>query len=117
MRYLSLAFATIVLFACGPHASSVAGDAKTTVVTPCPSVSRSPPIDAECVAAAIAEESFLQQTHHQIGQYLIVSSEHTKARWKFVIEETNGTLPPPDGHHWFVSITKSTGVAELNVGR
>ena len=91
---------------------------KAEVVQPCPSESISQrPIIEECIAAAIAENAFRQQTGDQTQKYVIMSMSHTKALWKFVFELSDGTHPPRDGGQWFAYVKRSTGEVELVPGR
>ena len=91
---------------------------QAVIVRPCPSEAIPQlPIANECVAAAVAENAFLQETKHQILQYVIVSMPHTKRLWKFVIERGDGIHPPPDGGQWMASVNRSTGKVDLTPGR
>jgi hypothetical protein len=88
------------------------------IVRPCPSEAISHrPITDECVAAAIAENAFRQQTRHQVQHYVIISMPHTEELWKFVFELDDGTHPPPDGGQWFAYVNRSTGKVDLVPGR
>jgi DUF1016 N-terminal domain len=75
------------------------------------------PIVDECVAAAIVENAFQQQTMHQIQRYMIFSMAHTKRLWKFDFELGDDTHPPPDGGQWFAYVNRSTGKVKLVPGR
>lgn len=99
-------------------ASSETGEKQRVVaVKPCASISRSVPIRRECVAAAIAEDAFLHETHHQKSEYLITTMRHSTTQWKFMILGSDGTHPSAAGGDWMVFVDRSTGKVELIPGR
>ena len=89
----------------------------SVTVKPCPNASRSPPIERECVADAIAEAAFLQATQHKIGRYFISSLHPSTLRWKIWIIEGDETHPGADGAFWQVYVERSSGKVEIVPGR
>lgn len=113
---LALVCAWSSLYCVGASASNE--KSRAVIVRPCPSEAiPQMPIASECIAAAIAEKTFLQETQHQIPQYVITAMPHTEKLWKFVIERGDGVHPPPDGGQWMVFVNRSTGKVELIPGR
>ena len=86
-------------------------------VTPCPNVSRTPPIKRECVAAAIAEAAFLKETQHKVSRYIISSLHPATDRWKIWIIEGDEDHPGADGAFWQVYVERSSGKIEIVPGR
>jgi hypothetical protein len=90
---------------------------KARFIQPCRDASQSPPIRDECAAAAIAENAFLEETHHQITTYVISPITRNDSQWHFVILLSDGYTPPADGGHYFVRVDRETGRAEVDPGR
>jgi hypothetical protein len=86
-------------------------------VNACPESSRATPITSACVAAAIAEDAFLNATQHKIDRYMIFVLGSSGQRWKLVIEQGDETHPGPDGSHWFVYVDRLSGAIEVVAGR
>ena len=105
-----------VVFCCAT-ARAVCETPKSVEVRPCREIPRSPPITRECVAAAIAEEAFLETTHRQIALYRIYSVSPSPSRWRLIVEEGDENHPPPEGAHWFIFVDRSTERIEVQAGR
>jgi hypothetical protein len=90
---------------------------ESVTVKPCLNASRIPPIERECVAAAIAEAAFLKATQHKISRYFISSLHPSALRWKIWIIEGDETHPGADGAFWQVYVERSSGKVEIVPGR
>jgi len=86
-------------------------------IQPCREASRKAPIEDECVAAAIAENAFLEETRHQITTYVISAIEREDPQWHFVILLSDGHTPPADGGEYFVRVDRGTGTTQIDPGR
>jgi hypothetical protein len=86
-------------------------------VKPCPNASRAPPIERECIAAAIAEAAFLRETQHKVSRYLISSLRPAALWWKIWIIEGDEIHPGADGAFWQVYVERSSGKIEIVPGR
>jgi hypothetical protein len=105
-----------VLFSCCVHADEATEKRKAAIVRPCAEEARASPVRKECVAAAIAEEAFLGETHRRRGSYLITAMRHSAEQWKFMILGSN-THPSAAGSDWMVFVDRRTGKVELIEGR
>jgi hypothetical protein len=91
--------------------------APLTPVTPCTTADRALPVTRECVAAAMAEEKFLDATRHLQKRYLILPMHHSPDDWRFMIELGDETQPPRLGAHWMVAVDRRTGRVTLTPGK
>src|SRR5262245_1408342 len=72
-------------------------------ITPCHDARKNQvPITMECVAAAIAEQAFLEDTQHKIKKYLVYPMDHDATHWYFMIELGDKETPPAPGGHAMV---------------
>lgn len=95
----------------------VAEPTKAVLIQPCrEAIEKSAPIKRECVAAAIAENAFLENTRHTIRKYWISPMQHTVTRWYFMILLGDEKSPPPPGGHYMVSVDRGTGKTEITPG-
>ena len=72
------------------------------------------PIRTEKEAQAIAEQAFLENTHHKIKEYSIHPGRHTSKLWIFVFMGEKQFLAP--GNNWGVTVNRSTGATEFTEG-
>jgi hypothetical protein len=77
---------------------------------------RSLPIADECVAAAIAERTFLKWTEGKVAIYEVFRDPF-EPPYVFVIEMGNKDHPPGPGAHAMVSVDPATGRTELTPGQ
>jgi len=80
-------------------------------VIPCPHAARTTPVTRRCVAAAIAEEAYLNSRHNNIEHYTLFLHGSTEPTWKFLIEQGDEDHPPAPDSHWFVDVDRTTGRA------
>jgi hypothetical protein len=85
-------------------------------VTPCRHAPRSVPITRSCVAAAIAEEAYLEARHHQVERYVLYLHGKSSPEWRFLIEQGDETHPASPDSHWFVRVDRATGKAQAIPG-
>jgi hypothetical protein len=87
-------------------------------VRPCPEATKKTgPVTRECVAAAVAERAFLEETHHDIAAYTIFAMQQTEAIWYFDIALGDERHPSPPGGHYMVAVDRATRKTELIPGK
>lgn len=100
------------------YAAPATGEhAKSVKVTSCRERPRAPPIARRCVAAAIAEEAYLNAAVHGLSFYTIYSLSSSTSGWDFVIEEGDEAHPPQEGTHWFIRVDRASGNVTVDAGR
>jgi hypothetical protein len=107
------AFVLVVGLASAPAQSFAQAPPKARLITPCADKAQTLPITQECVAAALAEKAFLDETHHQNSRYVISPMQHTQAEWHFIILLGDEKHPPPPGGAYMAFIDRRTGKVEL----
>jgi hypothetical protein len=91
--------------------------AKPVKVKACREASRLPPITRRCVAAAIAEDAYINAAAHSLDFHTIYSFRPSSSQWRFVIQEGDEAHPPADGAEWFIRVDRSSGKVEVDPGR
>jgi hypothetical protein len=108
---------TLVQLLCCARADEGGEKRKAMIVRPCPTAPRVLPIIRQCVAAAIAEDAFLGETHRpRGGGYLITAMKHSPEQWKFMILGSD-THPSAAGSDWMVVVERHSGKVELIPGK
>ncbi len=97
--------------------SSAAALPKARLIQPCRTEARTLPVKVECVAAAMAEQAFLKETHNRIRTYLISPMRHTDTEWFFMILLGDKDHPPADGGHYMIAVSRQTGATQITPGR
>ena len=69
-------------------------------------------ITDECVAAAVAENTFLEHTQGAEPEYSIWPMDHTQTDWRFMVMGMKHGVPGP-GEHWMVTVKRETGETEV----
>jgi hypothetical protein len=106
----------LVLLLCSARAGE--GEKRNVVIVrPCATESQAPPIIRQCIAAAIAEDAFLNETHRsRRSGYLITAMKHSPEQWKFMILGSE-THPSAAGSDWMVLVERQSGKVELVPGK
>jgi hypothetical protein len=93
------------------------GKIKIYPILPCKEASKPlPPVARECVAAAVAEQAFLKETHHEISRYTIFAMSQTDPAWNFDIEIGDEDNPPRPGGQYFVRVGRATAKTTITPG-
>jgi len=114
MRHSLLAFVGLSVLCAVSSAGNQFGVGRK--VTPCRDAPRTVPITRSCVAAAIAEEAYLEARHHQVKLYVLYLHGKSSPEWQFLIEQGDKTHPAPPDSHWFVNVDRATGKAQAVPG-
>ena len=109
MRGLSMIMMGYFFFAMDVSAGSQFGVGHKVI--PCPRAPRTTPVTRSCVAAAIAEEAYLNSRHNNVEHYTLFLHGRTKPTWSFLIEQGDENHPPAPDSHWFVNVDRATGKA------
>lgn len=75
------------------------------------------PITKQCAAAAIAEDSFLQETHHQVTKYSIYAMKNTATEWRFMILLAEEGAAAAPGEHYMVFVDRVTRKTLVTPGK